>query len=445
MKPAREWVRGSRVGNAIGYRLHAVLERHLPERRVFLRTDTDTRFLRLTPGAQLAALTGSTVLIGWTIVATSIVLMDGIGSGSLRDQAEREQAIYEERLNDLSADRDARAADALTAEVRFNEAIGQLGRMQSLLLASETRIRELESGFEIAAERTRDARVELEQVEERLAGVEAGGAMPAGGETADVLVAALDATTRERDELRAIAEGAETRESQLLAEMEQQRLASERIFEQLESAVEVSMAPLEKMFEQAGVSPDALLRTVRSGWNGQGGPLTPIMSTRGRSDPMTERANAILDGMAEIDAYREAAARLPVADPVPSRAYRQTSGFGPRRDPFGAGSRMHKGLDFAGAKGTPIHASASGRVVRASRFSGYGKTVDIDHGGGFLTRYAHLNSIDVKVGQEVSRGERIGGMGTTGRSTGVHLHYEVHRNGRQVNPMTFIKAGRDVF
>ena len=435
------------MGNAIGYRMHAVLERYLPERRVFLRTDTDTRFLRFTPGAQLGALVGSTALVGWTIVATSIVLMDGIGSGSLRDQAEREQAVYEQRLNDLSAARDARAADALMAEVRFNEAIEQLGRMQSTLLAAETRIRELEAGFEVAARRTRDARVELDAAEKRLASLEDGTGAPsqAGAETADVLVSALDATTQERDRLRAVADGAEAREASLMAELEQQRLAAERIFEQLESAVEVSMAPLEKMFEQAGVSPDALLRSVRSGWNGQGGPLTPIMSTRGRSDPMTERANGILDSMAEIDAYREAAARLPVADPVPSKAYRQTSGFGKRRDPFGAGSRMHKGLDFAGAKNTPIHATASGRVVRAGRFSGYGNCIDIDHGNGFVTRYGHLNSINVKVGQEVSRGDRIGGMGTTGRSTGVHLHYEVLRNGAQVDPMTFIKAGRDVF
>ena len=434
------------MGNAIGYRLHAVLERHLPERRVFLRTDTDTRFLRLTPAAQLAALVGSTAMVGWTIVATSIVLMDGIGSGSLRDQAEREQVVYEQRLNDLSAARDARAADALTAELRFNEAIEQLGRMQSALLASETRIRELEAGFEIAAGRTRDVRQKLDAAEERLATAEDGTAAASGSDgTTDVLVAALDATTAERDELRVIADGAETREAQLMAELEQQRLASERIFEQLESAVEVSMAPLEKMFAQAGVSPDALLRTVRNGWNGQGGPLTPIMSTRGRADPMAERANVILDRMSEIDAYRQAAARLPVADPVPSKAYRQTSGFGPRRDPFGGGSRMHKGLDFAGAQGTPIHASASGRVVRAGRFSGYGNCIDIDHGGGFVTRYGHLHSIDVKVGQEVSRGDRIGGMGTTGRSTGVHLHYEVLRNGQQVDPMTFIKAGRNVF
>ena len=434
------------MGNAIGYRLHAVLERHLPERRVFLRTDTDTRFLRLTPAAQLAALVGSTAMVGWTIVATSIVLMDGIGSGSLRDQAEREQVVYEQRLNDLSAARDARAADALTAELRFNEAIEQLGRMQSALLASETRIRELEAGFEIAAGRTRDVRQKLDAAEERLATAEDGTAAAAGSDgTTDVLVAALDATTAERDELRVIADGAETREAQLMAELEQQRLASERIFEQLESAVEVSMAPLEKMFAQAGVSPDALLRTVRNGWNGQGGPLTPIMSTRGRADPMAERANVILDRMSEIDAYRQAAARLPVADPVPSKAYRQTSGFGMRRDPIAGGSRMHKGLDFAGARGTPIHASASGRVVRAGRFSGYGNCIDIDHGGGFVTRYGHLHSIDVKVGQEVSRGDRIGGMGTTGRSTGVHLHYEVLRNGQQVDPMTFIKAGRNVF
>ena len=433
--------------NAIGYRVHAVLERYFPERRVFLRTDSDTRFLRLSPRAQLAATLGSTALVGWTIVATSIVLMDGIGSGSLRDQAEREQAIYEQRLNDLSAERDARAADALTAELRFNEAIEQLGRMQSALLSSETRIRELESGFEVAAGRTRDVRLELKQAEERLAGLEDGTAAPGAsdGGTSDLLVAALDATTQERDKLRAVADSAESREAELLAELEHQRLASERIFEQLESAVEVSMAPLEKMFEQAGVSPDALLRTVRTGWNGQGGPLTPIMSTRGRSDPMTERANGIIGAMAEIDAYREAAARIPVADPVPSKAYRQTSGFGPRRDPIAGGTRMHKGLDFAGARGTPITASAAGRIIRASRFSGYGNTVEVDHGGGFVTRYAHLNSIDVKVGQQVSRGDRIGGMGTTGRSTGVHLHYEVLRNGKQVDPMTFIKAGRNVF
>ena len=432
--------------NAIAYRIHAALERRLPERRIFLRTDTDTRFLSLSPGAQLAALVGSTAMVGWTIVATSIVLMDGIGSGSLREQAEREQAIYAARLNALSAERDARAADAVSAETRFNEAIQQLGRMQSALLASETRIRELRAGFEVAAGRVRDTRAELHHAEERLASLEDGngGLAPAGG-ASDILVATLDATTQERDDLRAFADDAEAREAQLLAEIEEQRLASERIFEQLESAVEVSMAPLEKVFEQAGVSPNALLQSVRSGWNGQGGPLTPILSTRGRSDAMTERANSILDRMAEIDAYREAVDRLPVANPVPSKAYRQTSGYGPRRDPFGRGNRMHKGLDFAGAKGTPIHATAEGRVVRAGRFSGYGKTVDIDHGSGFVTRYAHLDSIDVEVGERVSRGERIGGMGTTGRSTGVHLHYEVLRNGAQVDPMTFIKAGRDVF
>ena len=432
---------------SIAYRLHAALERRLPERRVFLRTDGDTRFMRLTPGAQLAGLLGSSAVLAWTIVATSIVLMDGVGSGSAREQAQREQATYEARLEAMSLERDVRAHEARGAEARFDEAMNHLGRMQTALLESQTRIREMEAAFEVAADRSRAARRALGEAESRLAAAESGAAGPAasGDGTVDYLVAALGDTAEERDRLRAFADGAEARETELLAEAEAVAERNDRIFEQLEEALNVSVAPLERMFAAAGHDPDDILRAVRSGYSGQGGPLTPIVSTMGPSDAVADRANAILHGMEEMELYRRAAEAIPFADPVPSKAYRQTSGFGPRRDPFGRGHRMHEGLDFAGARGTPIHATAAGRVVRAGWFSGYGKTVDVDHGNGYVTRYAHLSSVDVKVGQRVSRQERVGGMGTTGRSTGVHLHYEVLRNGKPVNPMTYIKASRDVF
>lgn len=432
---------------AIAYRIHAALQRRLPERRGFLRTDADTRFTRLSSGAQLGAIAGSSALVAWTIVATAIVAMDGIGSGSVRDQAQREQATYEARLEALSLERDVRSREARGATERFDEAMGHLGRMQTALLASQTRIRELEGAFEIASAHTRAARGALADAQSRLAGIETGdgGAIGADGGTVDVLLAALDDTTAERDRLSGIAEGAETREAALLAEAEAVTERNDRIFAQLEEAMNVSVAPLERMFAAAGHDTDAILRAVRQGYSGQGGPLTPILSTMGAADPVAGRANAILKGMEEMEAYRVAAQSHPFADPVPSKAYRQTSPFGPRRDPLRGGTRMHSGLDFAGARGTAIHATAEGRVTRAGWFSAYGKAVDIDHGNGYMTRYAHMTSIDVKVGQRVSRQERIGGMGTTGRSTGVHLHYEVHRNGAPVDPMTFIKAARNVF
>jgi murein DD-endopeptidase MepM/ murein hydrolase activator NlpD len=106
---------------------------------------------------------------------------------------------------------------------------------------------------------------------------------------------------------------------------------------------------------------------------------------------------------------------------------------------------MHEGHDWAGATGTPIHATADGVVVHAGRQSGYGNLVKIKHDFGFETRYAHLSRIRVNVGERVSRGERIGDMGNTGRSTGTHLHYEIRIGGAAINPMKYIKAARDVF
>jgi murein DD-endopeptidase MepM/ murein hydrolase activator NlpD len=106
---------------------------------------------------------------------------------------------------------------------------------------------------------------------------------------------------------------------------------------------------------------------------------------------------------------------------------------------------MHNGTDFAAPHGTPIFATADGVVVHAEWLSGYGRLVKIQHEFGIETRYAHMSKIRVKKGQRVSRGQRIGDMGNTGRSTGTHLHYEVRVGGRPVNPMIYIKAANDVF
>ncbi len=212
------------------------------------------------------------------------------------------------------------------------------------------------------------------------------------------------------------------------------------IFQQLEEAMMVSVEPLDDMFRAAGMNPDTLLDAVRRGYSGTGGPLTPLsFSTMGGGpDPQGDRANRILDSMDRINLYRIAAERAPFALPVKA-AFRFTSGFGQRW------GRLHAGTDFAAPIGTPIYATADGVVIDAGWSSGYGRLIKIQHEFGIETRYAHLNAIGVQVGQRVSRGERIGDMGNSGRSTGSHLHYEVRVGGNPVNPMIYIRAGEDVF
>lgn len=130
---------------------------------------------------------------------------------------------------------------------------------------------------------------------------------------------------------------------------------------------------------------------------------------------------------------------MPAIQPVANKDLRRlASGFGYRVDPFTKARKFHAGMDFSAEIGTPIYATGDGKVIRAdSRSSGYGKHIRIDHGYGYVTLYGHLNEYNVRRGQRVKRGEIIGYVGNTGRSSGPHLHYEVHLNDRKLNPVNF--------
>lgn len=440
------------------YRINATLERYIPEQRLFLKSDTDTRFIRLRPTTQLIAMTGGAMFVAWTIVATAVLMMDSIGAGSSREQSQRQQAMYEERLNALSADRDLRAEEAARAQERFNLALAQVAQMQSRLLASEDRRRELETGIDVIQSTLRrsiierdEARARAEEATLALA-ASTGSARTEEGREQDVvdtlaiLTEALGSAAQERDLMEAAAEKSAERVESVMAEKRAIERQNDEIFAKLEEAVTVSMEPLDNMFRDAGMSPDDLLSAVRKGYSGTGGPLSPIsMSTSGaRVTPEAARANAILQGLDRMNMYRIAAFKTPFAMPV-NTPVRFTSGFGGRSDPFGRGWRRHEGQDMAGAYGSPILATAEGTVTFAGWESGYGRLVKIRHEFGIETRYGHMSQIRVSVGDRVSRGDRIGDMGNSGRSTGTHLHYEIRIGGEAINPMTFIKAARDVF
>ena len=133
---------------------------------------------------------------------------------------------------------------------------------------------------------------------------------------------------------------------------------------------------------------------------------------------------------------------------IPSRtpldSLRMTSSFGLRWHPVTGGRRQHEGVDLASPVGTPIHATADGTVAKADWFGGYGLFVQLEHGGALQTRYGHMSRLNVASGQHVHKGDIIGYVGSTGRSTGPHLHYEVRVNGSPVNPIPYMQAGDPV-
>jgi murein DD-endopeptidase MepM/ murein hydrolase activator NlpD len=430
------------------------LETSFPEQRLFLRSEQGTRFVILSPLTQLVAWTVSAAFVAWAIIATAVLIMDSIGSGNVREQTQREQRLYEERLQSLASERDARAAEAAAAQERFNLALAQISDMQSELLTSEERRRELETGINVIQSTLRRTMGERDAARSSVEAMLAeNGGTPAGAgtfqlasatdmtQTVTALTEALDMTSAERD--AALAEAREARDTteELIYEARLRDERNNQIFAQLEDAVTVSLEPLDKMFSAAGMSTDNILATVRRGYSGQGGPLTPmILSTKGSAgDSDAARANGILSELDRMNLYRIAAEKLPFYMPVRPGSFRYTSGFGTRW------GRLHAGTDMAGPVGTPIYATADGVVTHADWQSGYGRLVKIQHEFGIETRYGHMSRIRVTKGQRVSRGDLIGDMGNSGRSTGPHLHYEIRVGGNAINPMTYIQAGRNVF
>lgn len=431
-------------------RLNHKLQSSFPEQRLFLRSEDGTRFIILTPMNQLLGWVGGAAFVSWAIIATAILLMDSIGSGNMRDQAAREAKLYEQRLQNLADERDARAEEAVAAQVRFASAMEQISQMQSELLASEDRRHELETGINVIQSTLRRTIQERDAsrgaLATYLADSEAGDGSsrpelsPEEAETVSFLTAALNDISAERD--TALTEAAEAKDyaNTLLFDEHLRDERNDQIFRQLEDAVSISLEPLDKMFSAAGMSTDSILETVRRGYSGQGGPLTPlVMSTMGSEpDADTARANEILDQLDRMNLYRIAASKLPFGMPVKS-SYRLSSPYGMRW------GRMHEGIDMAGPLGTPIYAPADGVVKRARWVSGYGRFIEIQHDFGITTRYGHLSALNVKEGQRVSLGDRIGDMGSTGHSTGSHLHYEIRVGGKPINPMIYIKAAKNVF
>ena len=217
-----------------------------------------------------------------------------------------------------------------------------------------------------------------------------------------------------------------------LAEIEARQLA---LIEGLTRVADRRSALAEHRLARLGLSPKAMLASLEDR-SAQGGPFSMLStSADGSIDPRFQRFGLSL---AKMEALERSVAGLPQA--LPASLEYVSSGFGYRADPFTGGADFHPGLDFKGPHGAPIYAAARGTVSFVGWKSGYGNVVEIDHGNGLVTRYAHMSGFRTTVGKPVTPGELIGLIGSTGRSTGPHLHFEVRIGDRPVNPRPFLEA-----
>lgn len=296
----------------------------------------------------------------------------------------------------------------------------------------------MESGDSVAS-----MQAEVEQMRADVAAVKQAAVVHAKRvEQRQALIAAVLSGNGDPEALAELAEAPEARASQAAAAVLAPLMRVENnqvaFAIQARAATEARISATEKHLRRLGVRPDRVLARVE-----MGGPYLPLDSKEG-AEAAAEATNAdaqfrsLFQSWKKLDTLEQAVIAIPSLQPVDD--LKLTSSFGVRSDPFRGTAAMHAGIDIPGKIGTPIYATADGVVSRSQRAGAYGNLVEINHGKGIQTRYAHLSKLVVSPNTRVKRGQIIGMMGSTGRSTGSHLHYEVRIDGRPVNPIPYMES-----
>lgn len=366
-------------------RLGDWLENIFPERHLFIRSGGETRGFVLSPGKQLLLAVFLSAGLTWLAISTGFTVFFAAAQGSA---AESQMKMMKAQSERWIADRQARL-DLATQQATANS-----GSLEDLANTVEKRHNALITIL-------RDFK-----------------GVP--GAASALSPAPIDGNLPPVERIYSV------------------RAEQERMVTQAEIFAKSRAERLRLAFRLAGLNPSSFAGTA------QGGPLAgkdakALAVILNVDEEFAERISNAANDLSDMRGLQRSSERIPFGRPTIGT--RLTSGFGVRFDPFNHRPRFHEGQDFSGAYLTPIYATAPGVIAYVGVRSGYGNVVEIDHGNGFKTRYAHLASYSVHAGQRVAVDQRVASMGNTGRSTGTHLHYEVWINGRPQNPARFLKAG----
>jgi murein DD-endopeptidase MepM/ murein hydrolase activator NlpD len=383
-------------------RLSERMDRLFAPRELLLRTDGRVSYFNLSRRLQkVVAYTLVGVLL-WAILGTATFFIDRQRINS------RDQDIA--RLRDIA--------------LRNQELLARVASLRSdaeALAAARLRAHTLASDLDAAGSEIDRLAGDLDQTQRRMALVT---------EDRASLRAARDELTQKLDMLRG---------RMAALQREQQRIS-----DGLTTRMQANLGGLEKALAMTTLDLDTLL--ARAGLRLAGASAPFVILQAGYAPEPQQPVSSAGTLVREIDRFEEMQIllrSLPLSPPLDS--YSIESGFGLRNDPFTRKGTMHEGLDFVNETNTPVLSTAPGAVVYAGSRGTFGLMVEIDHGLGITTRYGHLRAISVNLGQEVAYRQEIGRLGSTGRSTGPHVHYEVRVDGKPLDPAKFLEAGRYVF
>lgn len=392
--------------------LKAAFDRAFPERQIYHRSGGTVRYISVSPWQQAIMAAGITALAGWTVFATASFVFSG-GETTLAGGEGKERARYERWVQDL------RARESL---------------QRTLLEERSRETADLEKKQKALEELLNEMR---EDDGQKLSALE--------GDGASLLV---EASIEEADRRQSRDEYLMTGGLNVLAARGTSKAIEQdiyRLFDLMEDHAAERAERARGVLMLTAVGTDNILASSNIGGPEVSmGSLTSSASDRSIDDQdFMTRIFQARARIAEMKYYEKVVDSLPLGEPV-SVPYRYTSPYGIRVDPFTRRPSPHMGVDLAAYRDAPIVTTGPGSVSYAGARSGYGLLVEVDHGHGFKSRYGHLRSITVSKGDTIRIGDLVGRMGSTGRSTGDHLHYEVWYNGRPYDPNKFLKAGRYV-
>jgi murein DD-endopeptidase MepM/ murein hydrolase activator NlpD len=382
-----------------------------------------------------------TVLGMWSAAtATYFAFRDDVLTRLIARQAEMQYA-YEDRIAELRAKVDRATSRQLLDQEQFDQKLEQIMRRQTALESRATALAAIPDASVTGSIRTPSRGATATE------GSSSGTPKPSPISDTVIFVAPPDREARLESRAPIVAraqpnqfakvQGVDNVLVRLQSSLDKVESRQMAALNAVEDGMESRVRRMRGVFTDLGLDMAQLeAATPRAG---MGGPYVPVKlpTDAGAFERQLYRVNIT---RAQMERLNRTLALVPYRKPVVGQV-EFTSGFGVRTDPFLGRPAMHTGLDFRAATGDPVRATANGKVASAGWAGGYGRMVEIDHGNGLSTRYGHLSEINVKVGDQIRIGQVIGAVGSTGRSTGPHLHYETRIDGEAVDPQKFLRAG----
>ena len=459
-------------------RLKRLFDAYLPDRELIMRTDGKVWFVKISKKIQIAGLILVIVTSGWGIFSSFSFFVVGKVIEAKEKEILKTRIVYRGLLSEISnyqskftilTDDLEKNHESMLDLVEKNANLQQnLSTAKSKLVSSkrqyetelvsskrqyETELVSSKRQYEtelVSSKRRQDEiaavkgklKAKLKDIEQRMRSLNTHNFKLKGNLSS--ISGSLESALAERNSALMLNERLNERTSELLENLENLQNSEKNVIARLTLTTVDEIGVLEKFIGRTGILPKQLITgKKRTSTLAQGGPFVEMRQGGEPGAFLKSSIDSLGARLDRLSNLKRLVGIIPFSPPL--EHFSISSHFGKRRDPINKRWAMHYGLDLTGFKKAKVYATAPGKVVKSGHKGKYGKFIEIDHGGGFKTRYGHLYKTLVKRGQEVKFRQKIGLLGNSGRSTGSHLHYEVTHNGKQKNPWRFIKAGKYVY